>query len=529
MRSSALAFGLVLACASDDSGSGEADGSSSSASTVSSTSASSTNATTSSNPTQGSDDTSATSVDDSSGDGSDDTGPPPGGPGCGFESAAFCDTFDQPSAMRGRAGDLDVTLWSAARGNPQLPTGNGQAIAAGPATVTDCRGDLPAQVYPDQDSIVCDPSSGIASNHLLVAVGAQNYGQNSYRIRRPFDFAGRTGTISFDAQGWLLNSLFGWISVEITEDPTPIPNYSIGADGQTNDEGGAVPRNAIEVQFMTGCLGQQGTVGVRFIDVLVDYVDTLYAMVDQPPCVEGAEGKLNHFEIRLSETHIEVWGSPYSDDGETFGELVQLATADIDLPFSRGWVHLTTHNHATIKYSQDDGFGATHVIDAWVTRWDDVGFDGPVIDFREHEVGDSLVMGEDAWNISGPVMNVGYLVPDTMTAAPLSLVIPAVDLAGMSSAQLAIGMWYLVNQPDVPMDQYVLRYRFNGNAWHERAFTAGELAVLTNGHAQGALGQVMDVPFDELVAGDNVLELETQGVPQNYPPAASAIDLVLAP
>src|SRR5690242_17580863 len=136
MRTSVLAFGLVLACANDENASGEAGGSSSSG-TASSTSASSTAATTASSTTQSSDDTSATSVDDSSGGSSDDTGPPPGGPGCGFESAAFCDTFDQPSAMRGRAGDLDVTYWSAARGNPQLPTGNGQAIAAGPATVTD--------------------------------------------------------------------------------------------------------------------------------------------------------------------------------------------------------------------------------------------------------------------------------------------------------------------------------------------------------------------------------------------------------
>lgn len=57
---------------------------------------------------------------------------------------------------------------------------------------------------------------------------------------------------------------------------------------------------------------------------------------------------------------------------------------------------------------------------------------------------------------------------------------------------------------------------------------ARDPAVLGNGHAQGALGQVLEVALDDLVAGDNVLELETRGIPQNYPPAASAIDLVLA-
>src|SRR5262245_27141803 len=62
-----------------------------------------------------------------------DGGPPIlGGPGCGLEAAAFCDTFDAVSEVRGRGGDLDPSRWSASRGNPQLPTGNGVVIAAGP-------------------------------------------------------------------------------------------------------------------------------------------------------------------------------------------------------------------------------------------------------------------------------------------------------------------------------------------------------------------------------------------------------------
>jgi hypothetical protein len=459
---------------------------------------------------------------------SSDTGTVPGGPGCGLESAAFCDTFDAPSSPRGRAGDLDRTRWSAARGNPQLATSNGNAISAGPATIGECRGDLPTQVFPDDDTLVCDANGDIASPHLLVAVGAQNYGQNSYRIRQPFDFADRTGTIVFDAEGYLLNGLLGWISIEITEDPTPLPSFSIGAEGQNNDEGGAVPRNAIEVQLQTGCLAQLGTVGVRFIDVITDYQDAL-SMPAEQSCVPGARGKLNHFEIRVSEQHIEVWATPFSADGEHFDPAVLLHETDIALPFSRGWVHLTTHNHATIKYSHDDAFGATEPIDAWVTRWDDVGFDGPIVAGTEFEVADSLVAGTNAQNIMGPVMNVGYRVPDTADGAPIELTLPGVELDGVATARLAVAMWYLLNDAEHPLEQYTLRYRLNRNAWHERMLSAGELAVLTNGHAQGALGQMLELPVEELVQGDNRLELETRGVPQNYPPAASAIDLVLSP
>jgi hypothetical protein len=459
--------------------------------------------------------------------GSSETGNVPGGPGCGLASAAFCDTFDAPSTARGRAGDLDPTRWSAARGNPQLPSGNGNALAAGPATIGSCRADLPTQVFPPDDTLVCDASDDIASPHLLVAVGAQNYGQNSYRIRQAFDFTDRTGSIVFDAEGWMLNGLLGWISVEITEDPTPIPSFSIGAPDQNNDEGGAVPRNAIEIQFQSGCFAEPGTVGVRFIDVITDYQDELFAP-ESPACVSGAKGKLNHFELRVAQTRIEAWASPHSEDGVSFEPAVMLWAADVQVPFTRGWVHLTTHNHATIKYSHDDTYGPTSPIDAWVTRWDNVGFDGPVVDdTREFEVADSLVMSTDAWNIPGPVMNVGYRVPDTADAAPLQLALTGVERASASSARLAIAMWYLANDPGLPIAEAALRYRINGHPWHERALTASELAVLANGHAQGALSQMLELPIEEVVDGDNLLELETRGVPQSYPPVASAIDLLL--
>jgi hypothetical protein len=478
--------------------------------------------------------TSAGSDAQSSSDGGTDDGPddgtaPPGGPGCGFASAAFCETFDAIADVRGRAGDLDPARWSAARGNPQLATSNGNAIAAGPATIGSCRADLPAQVFPDADTLVCDASADIASNHLLVAVGAQNYGQNSYRIRQPFDFADRTGTIVFDAEAWMVHSLLGWISVEITEDPAPLPSFSIGAEGQNNDEGGAVPRNAVEIQLQGTCLGEPDTVAVRFIDVITDYTDELF-VADPPTCVATAQHKLNHFEVRISQTRVEVWASPFSADGSTFAPPVLLQAADVQLPFSRGWVHLTVHNHATLKYSADDAYGATESIDAWVARWDNVGFDGPVIeDIREVEVADSLIMGTDAHNIAGPVMNVGYRLPDTSVAVPQMFVLSGVELDGIATARLSLAMWYLLGDSGFALPGYTLRQRWNGNAWHERSFTAGELAVLGNGHAQGALGQMLDVPIADLVEGDNVLELETSGVPQSYPPAASAIDLLLFP
>jgi len=113
-----------------------------------------------------------------------------GEPGCGFAHAAFCDTFDAPSAHRGRAGELDARIWSAGHVQPSGPTAPGFTFGILPATIPSCRADLPAQVFPGQDALICDPNGQVPSNHLLVACGAQNYGATSLRIRQPFDFEG---------------------------------------------------------------------------------------------------------------------------------------------------------------------------------------------------------------------------------------------------------------------------------------------------------------------------------------------------
>ena len=95
-----------------------------------------------------------------------------------------------------------------------------------------------------------------------------------------------------------------------------------------------------------------------------------------------AKGSLNHVEIYLTQTHVEVWASDASPDGVTFPNFQRLYAGDLDLPFGRGYVSLIARNHATIKY----GGGL-----AWIQRWDNVGFDGPVVGgWREASVPDAL-------------------------------------------------------------------------------------------------------------------------------------------
>ncbi len=447
-----------------------------------------------------------------------------GGPGCGLDSAAFCDTFDHPAKTRGRAGELNTLQWSAGRLCTQLASANGNAYGIGPTDLpATCRPGLTTQgVLPDQDTVICDPNDSIKSNFLLIACAAQNYGQNGYRIRQPFDFKGRTGKIVLDAEGFVQNTLLGWISVEVTEDPINVPGFSLGNPGTNNDEGTVIPRNAFEVQFENTCAGRvyDSEFSIRFIELFKEYAHTELGM-DNPGCVKTTQGKLNHIEIDVSQTKIEVYASPYSDDGVTYAPPVLVTSQAVSLPFSRGYVSISVHNHATLKYSTN------HDLTAWTARWDNVGFDGPVIsNFREYEIPDSLTPGKDAENRGGPNVSIGYRVADVAMGPAQKLTFKGVDLTDVQKAQISISSWYLLvgAQPD----KFVLKYRLNGKAWHDRPLTAGELGLFgPNNNSQGQQGQMLDVPVSDLVSGDNTLEFVTQDVPQNYPPLVANIDLIL--
>jgi hypothetical protein len=357
---------------------------------------------------------------------------------------------------------------------------------------------------------------------LLTACAAQNYGQNAYRIRQPFDFKGRTGKIVLDAEGYVKNPLLGWISVEISEDPVNVLGFSVGNPGTNNDEGTLIPRNAVEVQFENICPGRVSTdsVGIRWIAVFNNYVASLLAG-DNPPCVAAQQGKLNHIEIDVSETKIDVYASPYSDDGVTFAPKVLLGTTPVSLPFSRGYVSISVHNHATLKYSDN------HDLEAWTARWDNVGFDGPVIsNWREYSIPDSLTPGTMAYNRDGANVSIGYRVADVADGPKQTLTFKGVDLTDVQKAQVSVSAWYLSLDADV--SKFDLKYRLNGKAWHDRMLNPGEAALFgPNNNTEGQQGHMLDVPVSDLVQGDNTLEFVTANVPQNYPPLVANIDLIL--
>jgi cytochrome c peroxidase len=477
---------------------------------------------------------------------------------CGFEGAdggsvaAFCETFDQAPTAGGRAGELDSNVWSGMRGMPSLHASLDEGFPIGPALVTDCRPDLDGQtVGPDRDALLCGPTTQIHSPHLMIAAAAQNYGMTAYRIRQPFDFTGRVGTINLDVN-LSANALGGWAAIVLGEDPTPAPTFNF-------PERGSGPRNGVAVEFYIGSCNDANSI-VPLIYTYANYVETT-PVVDfdcAVPHLVTAPGALNHLSIRVGEGVFELWGWNASPDGLPAGEPSLLASQPLTLPFTRGYVSLVARNHATIKYWAGS---------AWLTRWDNVGFDGPVIeDTWEYSVPDPLtesvhndgclVDGECIWRGAAIASfpdessvcdegntcefevryhDAGYVIPG-VDEVPLAVTIPGVELRDATRARLALAVdypWFSWNDVFPPPTTFNLRYQVNGGNWHDRFVTEDELNAFAGdpdeGPGAGLLNQVIDLDVAELREGDNTLAFALDGAwTGSYRAATLGIDLVLA-
>jgi hypothetical protein len=475
---------------------------------------------------------------------------------CGFEQPAFCETFEAGPQDGGRSGELDPTRFSVARGMPYNPSSFDDAFRIGPALIGECRTDLShVRVLPDSDVLVCDPVATIPTRHALATAAAQNYGLSTYRVRQPFDFEGRTGTIQLDID-LTNNGLGGWPALIIAEDPSPTPSF----DWQ---ERGSGPKNGVSIEFGTGWCNTPQTLET-IIYTYEDYVQTSFvpSFDCEIPHATTAPDSLNHVIVYLTQDHLEVWVSDVSPDGVTFPNLQMLWEGDVSLPFSRGYVSLALRNHATIKY----WLGS-----AAMMRFDNLGFDGPkVTGYREYSAPDSLTTysglggcapdgGECEWegdviathpdgascaethcDYDGEGRNVGYTIPRVdEDVAPVALDFSGVDLSGMTRARLVLGATYPTfdwNDVSHPPTYIALRYRVNGGEWHDRNVSEVEANAFTDffpelggaGAGAGLLNQAIDLSLDELVPGDNRVELLAANTwTGDYRVAVTGVDLVL--
>jgi hypothetical protein len=452
-------------------------------------------------------------------------------PGCGLSQAEFCETFEQgpaPTWDRGRGNELSRTRFSSTRYAPSLSTGDGVTFWVWeaefgliPEEPPPCRPDVSGLLMPTRDTLVCDPSPPIASHYLMTAVGSQNYGSNAYRIRQPFDFAGRTGTIVFEAD-LASNFLLGYSSIVVSDDPAPTPTWDINGRGPN-------PRNGVVVVFIGAPVE---------VHEVHDYSMTTPAGTSSD--VPRQRGHLCRVELRLSQQQVEILTSDPSPDGVTFGPLTsrRAVAFDTPLPFTRGYVTLVAHNHATWKYGITFG-GLPRPLRSWNTYWDDIGFDGPVIPgTREYEVPGAGVPHSFTTTdefppgtintIVHPGLSLGYVIPDGAGALGDALVFRDVSLRHAMRARLVFNGYYQGYDVDgIRLGTGRLRYALNGHAAHERAFTAGEAAMLDEPGQTGGYNHAIDVPLSELVEGDNSVRFGTLHISSGYPNAVTNLDLLL--
>jgi hypothetical protein len=433
---------------------------------------------------------------------------PPGPPGCGLSSAAFCDNFEEARNTQGnRNGDLSTAHFSLARWRSEL--GSDPAHVE-PGQIPACRAGASANPLPPGDSLICDPSSAIQSHYALVSTAEQNYGDNYYRVGQQFDIGGRTGTISFETSLYVQSGLLGWPQIAFTSDPYNAPSYL------ADNSAGPTPREGLELQFNSVCPGPSGWTAFPNLRTYSRYQET--AVHDEngfdswcTSAIQTEQGHLNQVVVKLSQTHIEVDATDASPDGVNFGALRKVYSAPINLSFSRGYVYFGVHNHATVKYAG---------LPSWNVPWDNFAFDGPQLPAdRVYQVDNSAVP-------DGSGMDLGWWLPDSTTGgASPALALGNVSTAGSSSARLVfdLGADEITNSN---WSDWRINYRLNSGAWHAVGLSADELVLMP----QRGGSFIFSVPVDlaELGQGPNTVQFSGTNFFGGYKPYIANVDLIVS-
>jgi hypothetical protein len=443
-----------------------------------------------------------------------DPGPtlPPLDASCGFDAPAFCETFETPHPG-GRGGEIDESRWSFGRWARTTSLWWTRATAQSfpdlmLPVATFC-GTTFQDVLPPDDVRAC-PGTGVdgtTSRQLNEVFDDQgDFAFQSFMARQPFDFTDRTGRLVFDvdAKQNPYNAGHGWwIEVWITEDPTPLPYHE--APGGVF----SYPRRGIGIQFARqggeleipadGSWWGNAVGRVVVVDdyrVLHDY--TYYQGFDDDTDVNfrARDGELNHFEIRIAKDRLEVWASDVDDPLNTRR---RASVGDLDLGFTRGYVHLQHAHYNAIKDGMsgcEDLVPGTCPTPSQTYRWDNIGFDGPRYGFlRAYDVADNFeLVGQD--ELPGrpdPVdaYRLGYFFSEDRSSHVFDLA--GVDTAGARAAVLDFNLYTRTGRQ--------LDYRFNDGPTHTFTVPPGESPEDDDVFRTFSI----EVPLAELTSGDNTL------------------------
>jgi hypothetical protein len=387
--------------------------------------------------------------------------------GCQLDQIAFCDTFDAPSPNGAgtRSGDLDGVVWGVSRATSDDNPSQGAIYNWNASHLKGCG---PAQqVVPPHDVQICSGQLfDSVSDEGAVAVLAMY-------PRQPFDFAGRTGKVVFDVSNDTEGSHMAWPEIVITDQPVPAPFEAASglADLARNSFGFSLNATCQNNAFVPSG-GDSFGVSTMFTTTNYSLASVKYTSTGCVKKSSGAGGPLNHVELRISPTHVEVWAT---DAGQS--DLKQLATADVTMPLTRGLVWMEEAHYNACK---EPGTQCDHTF-----AWDNFGFDGPIL---PRDLGFDVPDAQQA----GRSSSLGYLIP---AGKPLNIQIDKVhDLENASGALLEF-TWY-------PREKDSITFTVNGNAPHTVQWPYGNSSDLYKSQTLA-----VDVPLAELTNGSNQVQL----------------------
>jgi hypothetical protein len=277
----------------------------------------------------------------------------------------FCDTFDQPSPVTNRSGQLNGVIWGVSRIA-------GRGVEWKDSILDGCNGPQAASASNASDVIICNGQLRQSTHDNADVTALAMY------PKQPFDWAGRTGTVAFDVTNDTSGTHGAWPEFWITNLPIPAPNSHFPQCDTCS-----FSQHALGIRFAAerGSCGSgwraDSAVVIRNwgIEDRNIFENTATGMrIRERGCASlssGPNGGLNHVEIRISQNYIEVWAS---DAGSRTLKLIN-TIENANLSFSRGLIWIGDYHYAAFKAHEQNPSVPNQTNHTYT--WDNVAFDGP--------------------------------------------------------------------------------------------------------------------------------------------------------
>jgi hypothetical protein len=440
---------------------------------------------------------------------------------CGMQlnenPVAFCETFDQPSPTGNRSGEMDGNVWGVQRIGGIVNVGQPFTWAN---TQVDLCGDETAEATARSDLRICSGQLRDGTNdNLSGQFDAGGPIALTMYSKQPFDFAGRTGTVSFDVTNDTFGTHAAWPELWVTDQPVPAPWIHFGSFISH-------PRHGLAVRFGSAASDAGNNQGmcptganldkwrwtVDSAAVIRDFIMEDTVSAGSPDCLgadtcfdgdleveildcviapDGPDGGFNHVEVKINRDTIDV----YATDAGTVTPLKRIASiTGANLTFTNGVVWIDDAH-----YNADKGPPGYPSQRVHTFAWDNIAFDGPLLPRHlSFDVLDSMAPIDPGSGIGTNGVFLGWSSRPAQPISVATLPMTADDIAASTGALLLFNFWVRDS------DDYTIEYSINGHA-HTYAWPYPD----TQGNTTRTLA--IEIPVAELVAGPNAIRLGLQG------------------